>query len=90
MVNPTLKQFLKIFLERGEGRERHWHKKETSICCLPHVPRRGTKPATQAGVLTQESKRHPLGWRNHVQPTEPHWQGPILLLKGIAGPNILL
>ena len=46
-----------LFLERGEGREKEGEEKnqgerETLICCLSHMPQRGTKPATQACALT--------------------------------------
>ena len=40
-----LKDFIQLFLERSEGREKegekHQHSGETSISCLLHAPSRG-------------------------------------------------
>ena len=57
------KDFNYLFLERGKGREqdrkrnisvgqKYQYKRETLIGCLLHSPRPGTKPTTQACVLT--------------------------------------
>ena len=43
-----------FILERGRGREEGSEALlETLIGCLPHVPQLGTKPTTQACVLTR-------------------------------------
>ena len=41
-----------LILTPGE-RERHRCERETSVCCLPHVPRLGIETATQACALTR-------------------------------------
>ena len=46
-----LKDFIYLFLEKGEGREKEGGR-ETSVCgCLSHAPLLGTRPATQARAL---------------------------------------
>ena len=50
------KDFLYLFLERGEGRERGREiliMRETLVGCLLHTSRLGTKPTTQACALTR-------------------------------------
>ena len=68
-----LKDFIYLFLERGEGKERE-RERETSTCgCLSHTLWE-TWPTTQAGALTG-NEQQPFGSQASTQPTEPHKAG---------------
>ena len=59
-----LKDFIYLFLERGEGKERGREKHWFSISYLSYVPWSGTEPETQACALTrnQVATFHFVGW----------------------------
>ena len=68
------------FILRETGREgekegkKHQCARETSICCLSHVPWLGTNFATQSCALTRNHTSDPsFALRDDTQQTEPHW-----------------
>ena len=66
--NNFVKIYLFIFRERGREGEKH---QLGASCTLVHTPI-GTKPTTQARVLTGNGTGDPsLPWRDDAQPTEP-------------------
>ena len=69
-----LKDFIYLFLERGEGREKE--KDRNSNVWLPLVcPLLGTWPPTQACALDWELNRQSFGSQAGTQSTEPHQPG---------------
>ena len=69
------KDFIYLFLERGEGKEKE---RERNInVWLPLMrPYLGTWPATQACALTRNQTNDPLVHPPNPQSTEPHQPGP--------------
>ena len=57
----------KLFLERGEGREKRGSK--ASISCLSHAPNWGPGPATQSCALTWNGMGGLLAWLVGQRPT---------------------
>ena len=55
-------------------REKHQCERETSIGCLPYMPRLGTKLVTQACALTR-NQTVTFGLQDESQQTEPHGPG---------------
>ena len=71
--------FFYLFLGRGEGREKERERdidvRETYICCLSHDPQPGTKPATQACVLTRNRTGNLSACRSALNPLSHTSQG---------------
>ena len=70
--------FVLFILTRGHSvfisfRERERH----GWVAFSYVPQQGIKPATGVCVLTRTRTRHLLVYRMMLQPTEPHWPGPV-------------
>ena len=68
-----LKDFIYLFLDRGEGREKE--RERNIIVCSLECPLLGTWPATQACALTG-NQPETLGLQAGAQSTEPHQPGP--------------
>ena len=72
------KDFIYLFLERGDGREgqkHHW-----VVGCLSHTPLLGTRPATQACALTGNQAGDPLVHRPVLNPLNHTSQGSCIFL----------
>ena len=70
------KDFISLFLETGEGREKEGERSINVWLPLAH-PQLGTCPITQACTLT--SNQQPLDLQTGAQSTEPHQPGLIHL-----------
>ena len=84
-----LKEFIHLFLERAEGREKEREKNidvlETHPSFVPSCPQLGTQPATQACALTGNqtsnlwfSGRHSIHW---ATPTQLHFLNLMFFFK---------
>ena len=76
MFQGFLKEYLKEYSERGEGR---WKERERNIHWLPLTcPQLGTWPTTQASVLTgNQLDPQPCGSHTSAQSTEPRQPGHV-------------
>ena len=70
------------FTERGREGEKHQCERQTLIVCLLHNPWLGTKPATQACVLTGNRTSNLL-LCGMTPTTDSHWSGPLLITLNI-------
>ena len=79
-----LKDFIYLFLETGEGREKerqkHLCERETFACCLLHVLALGPGLATQACALTGNQTDDPLVRRLALSPLSHTSQGKVFFL----------
>ena len=69
------KDFIYLFLERGERREKERERTVNVWLLLAH-PQLGTKPATQACALPGKSTCNPLVHRPELNPLSYTSQGP--------------
>ena len=77
MFPQLLKEFIYLFLEREEGRERK-RKRNTDVKEKHQLGAFRTHPdqTHNPGMRpAQESNRQPVVLRDDTQPTEPHWLG---------------
>ena len=66
------------FREGGGGKEgKEERERETSISCLPYVPRSETEPASQVCALSGNQTHSLLVQERILQPPEPPSQGEI-------------
>ena len=68
------KDFIGLFLERGEGRENERERNINVWLPLLH-PQLGTQPAPQACALTGNQTSDPYAWQVGAQSTEPQQPG---------------
>ena len=72
-LSHFLKDFIYLFLERGEGRERG---RETSMCCcLSHIPTPGDLAHNPGTCPDLELNPQPLSSQASAQATEPQQPG---------------
>ena len=76
----VLKDFMYVFLERGEGKEKERERNINVWLPLAH-PLLGTWPATQACALTGYQNRWPFGSQASTQYTEPHQPRRLYILN---------
>ena len=70
------KDFIYLFLDRGEGRE--WEERNISVW-LPLTPPPNWRPGRNPGMCTDwESKQPPFGSQAGTQSAEPHQPGLIM------------
>ena len=70
---PSFLDFIYLFLERGNGREKE---RERNIDRLPLArPQLDTCPTTQACALTGNQTGDLFSLQDNAQPTEPHQSG---------------
>ena len=74
-----LKDFIYLFLERGEGNEKE-RERNINVWLPLTCPLLGTWPATQACALDWESNCQPFGFQAHTQSTELHQPGLFFLI----------
>ena len=72
-----LKDFIYLFLDRGEGREKE-RERSINVWLLPTRPPLGTRPETQAQAPVWETNRQPSGSQGSVHSVEPHQEGSSL------------
>ena len=87
LVLSFFEDFIYLFLERGEGKEKERERRGTLTC-----PFLGTWPPTQACALTGNQTSDPLVCRSALNPLSCTNQGMILVLRCIfqsmfAGPE---
>ena len=75
-----LKDFVYLFLERGEGREKEW-RRNVNVWFPLECPHLGTWPATQVCALTRNWTGNPLVCRLALNPLSHTSQGKKLFLK---------
>ena len=77
------KDFIYLFLERGEGSKKETERNINVWLPLMH-PLLGTWPATQACALIGNMNRQPFALQSGAQSTEPHQPGhniPMFLVR---------
>ena len=74
MDDEFLKEFIYLFLEREEGREKERERNISVWLPIMH-PQLGTWPAPQTRALTGNQTGKPFGLQAGTQATEPHQPG---------------
>ena len=74
----VLKDFMYLFLERGEGKEKE-RERNINVWLPLMYPLLGTWPSTLACALDWESNQQPIGLQSGTQSTELHQRGPVYI-----------